>query len=367
MMRVNMMRANTMMTISKAATTHPTSTWHHQAWQAMNTTVHLSYAGGDTTLGDFIVTLFDRSEHYLSRFRPESELCRLNRSTARTVPLSLELYNAIDVALWAVSATNGLYNPTLLCQLEQAGYDRSFELVDRQKASPWPARSGSVRPPGQACASRRITLDRRTRALERPPGTRLDLGGMGKGWTVDRAADLLHRHGPFLLNAGGDLYAHGYPDEARGWEIEIEDPQHPTRHIGRMYVANTAVATSSLAKRHWLHNGQVMHHIIDPRTGRPAKTDVLAVTMLADRTVTAEIHAKAVLILGVEEGLRYLAQRPALEGLIIDRAGDIHLTPGLLARDLDLTPGSTSDAAGILPSIPDYSIPDHVERDSHAT
>ncbi|MCB0132956.1 MAG: FAD:protein FMN transferase, partial [Caldilineaceae bacterium] len=107
-------------------------------------------------------------------------------------------------------------------------------------------------------------------------------------------------------------------------------------------------------------------HIIDPRTGRPAKTDVLAVTMLADRTVTAEIHAKAVLILGVEEGLRYLAQRPALEGLIIDHAGDIHLTPGLLARDLDLTPGSTSDAAGILPSIPDYSIPDHVESDSHA-
>jgi thiamine biosynthesis lipoprotein len=158
---------------------------------------------------------------------------------------------------------------------------------------------------------------------------RFDLGGMGKGWTVDRAADLLNGDGPFLVNAGGDLYAHGRPGDERGWTVILEHPLTPDHWMARLYVDHAGVATSTIMKRRWRCNGQTRHHLIDPRTGEPAVTDALSVTVIAQRTVTAEILAKVALILGATAGLTYLTGLAGIEGLIYRADGHILTTPGL--------------------------------------
>jgi thiamine biosynthesis lipoprotein len=307
--------------------------WQHHAFRAMNTTITLDLLGDQTGWPIYVERLFQQNEARLSRFRPESELSRLNRDARTDVLVSTNLYGVLEAARWAWEATGGFYNPAILPALERVGYDRTFEqIVDV-------ARSGTFRQSapqdvaGSACPpAAPFDLDRNRRAIRRSSTTRLDLGGIGKGWSVDRAADDLHRVGPFLLNAGGDLYAHGYPDgTGRGWSIEIEDPLRPEQSALRIRLANRALATSSIARRRWVQAGSMQHHIIDPRTGQPAQTDSLSVSVIATRTMIAEVHAKVALILGVAEGLAYLHRLPDVEGLIVDKCGGLTWTPNFAA------------------------------------
>jgi thiamine biosynthesis lipoprotein len=152
---------------------------------------------------------------------------------------------------------------------------------------------------------------------------------MGKGWTVDRAADQLQGLGPFLINAGGDIFAYQAPPGQQGWMIDLIHPLNPELLMARVQLHHRALATSTIAKRRWLHQGRSMHHLIDPRTGQPAQTDALSVSVVADRTVLAEIYAKVVLILGVEQGLVFLQNLPGVEGLIYTAGSQIVYTAGL--------------------------------------
>ncbi len=252
--------------------------------------------------------------------------------------MSNDLYAALEVALWAAQATGGLYDPSLLSALVAAGYDRSFEQLPAPAAFIWDGPDGPV---GGPCSgfgaipaatatpnAGSVLLDPETRTVRRPVGLQFDLGGMGKGWTVDRAADGLQAHRAFLVNAGGDLYAQGQPGSDRGWRIALEHPLHADRWMAQVFVLNRGLATSTVMKRRWRQAGQLAHHLLDPRTGRPAQTDALSVTVLAPRTVLAEIYAKAALILGAEAGLAYLELLPDVEGLIFTATGRIAHTAG---------------------------------------
>jgi thiamine biosynthesis lipoprotein len=99
--------------------------------------------------------------------------------------------------------------------------------------------------------------------------------------------------------------------------------------MARLLLHHRALATSTVAKRRWQNQGQIMHHLIDPRTSQPAQTDALSVSVVADRTVMAEVYAKVALILGAEQGLAYLQNLPAVEGLIFTAGSQILYTPGL--------------------------------------
>lgn len=293
----------------------------------MNTQIHVEAFGAPGRNASAAVTdLFRRSETIFSRFDPASELSRLNNSPQTQVAISSTLAQVLDVALWAARTTGGLLDPTVLPALEAAGYDRSFEQIgdglDRPERTP-------AKPGGATFRS--VTLHHQgvgEQTITRPVGVRLDMGGVGKGWTVDRAAELLLGQGPFLVNAGGDLYAHGYPADPRGWAIELQNPLRPDDWLARVYVANRALATSSIAKRRWMRNGLWMHHLIDPRTGRPAETDLLSVTVVASRTAVAETFAKAALIQGSGQGMAYLDTQPGVEGMALDRRGRLLVTAG---------------------------------------
>jgi thiamine biosynthesis lipoprotein len=237
-----------------------------------------------------------------SRFLPDSELCALNADPRRVVPASPLLRDAVRAALWAAGRSGGLVDPCLLDALEAAGYRRSFardeltSLCDA-KSSHAPAR------PRPDATWRRIRVDDRRGTIERPPGLRLELGGSGKGHAADRAAEMLRSARPWVVDAGGDVRVGG---------VREVDVAHPLREepVARLRIADGAVATSSSVRRAWrTADGRIAHHLLDPATGQPACTGLIAVTALAPTTLEAETLAKWALLSGPEGARALLAPR----------------------------------------------------------
>jgi thiamine biosynthesis lipoprotein len=263
----------------------------------------------------------ERLENTLSRFRTDSELSILNANPGRDVAVSQALWSCLTTALDGAQRTGGLYDPTILDALEAAGYDRTFpDLEDRRAESGW---QPSIRPGWQS-----IRLDHRTHTVRLPRGVRLDLGGVGKSWIAERVADQLERFGPCLVDAGGDIAVRGAPPSESGWIIGVADPRCPERDLALLTVVERAVATSGIDYRRWTQNGADRHHIIDPRVGEPARTDLLSITVLAPSADEANVYTLAALIRGSTEGQRYLEQQRDVEGLLVRADGKVLRTRG---------------------------------------
>ena len=302
--------------------------WHTHAFSAMNTSVFLWQFSRNAGLVRYVEQLFGRHERTLSRFLAQSDLSRLNRCEAETCRIGSDLFNALEQALWFARRTGGVYDPTILPILERLGYDRSFEKMEASVADRRPGTAVPKTADHTGSSFAAVTLDRVAMTVSRPVGMRFDLGGMGKGWTVDRASDLLHGEGPFFLNAGGDIYAGGAPDHPKGWAVEIEDPLNADQRIAHVRIRDRALATSTISRRNWLLGNRRVHHLIDPRSRDAAETDVLSATVVAGRTAIAEIVAKTALILGSEAGLAFAEQWPDAEALLYTRSRRTLCTAG---------------------------------------
>jgi thiamine biosynthesis lipoprotein len=138
----------------------------------------------------------------------------------------------------------------------------------------------------------------------------IDLGGIGKGWCVDAAAGLLKPDvADFLVNAGGDLVVSGDGPNGDGWTAAIEDPTDAARTLAVLQLGTESCATSSTGRRQWIKGGEQAHHLIDPRTGRPAAGGLRSVTVIADTTMIAEVWSKALLIAGRDVIAQFCTQR----------------------------------------------------------
>jgi len=275
----------------------------------------------------YVQRFFLQTEARLSRFRPHSELSRLNRGAGRPFRASSMLFTLVKSALdWRVR-TGGIFDPTVLHALLAWGYDRSFDIMQTQPAHS-EEDTDALRRPGQplwaaprpaAATAGEIVLGPRGQ-IQLPAGLGLDLGGIAKGWTIQQAARRLGALGPALVDGGGDIACVGAPPDGP-WMVSVADPQTLEQDVAFLPLSNQAIATSSQARRRWLHKGQPAHHLIDPRTGAPARTNILSATVLASRLPDAEIYAKTALILGEEEGLAYLRTLPSLSWLLISADG----------------------------------------------
>jgi thiamine biosynthesis lipoprotein len=256
---------------------------------------------------------FEVWEQRLSRFRPDSELSRVNERSGTSVALSPVLWEVCEAALDGARLTGGLVRPTMLDALEAAGYDRSFE--DLPAILPT---APSARPVPEDDHWTEIHLDHATRSMVTPKGVRLDLGGIAKGWAADRAARRLAPEGPALVDAGGDVAVSGPLANGQGWPIGVADPGSDVGGLlETIALRRGGVATSGRDYRRWQRDGEWQHHILDPRTGRPAETDVVSATVIAPSAQLAETAAKTALILGSREGLAWLDRRPTLSGLLV--------------------------------------------------
>lgn len=250
---------------------------------------------------------FRRLEALLTRFDPTSELSRLNAAGA--LDAGEDLLAVVRLALAARERTAGRFDPTIHDALVAAGYDCTFELVSGGAAVPPPRTTGGVRVVG-----RRIELD---------PGVRLDLGGIAKGYAVDRAVGLLAPLWPCLVNAGGDLAVAGVP-AAGVWAVGVEAPAGPLT----LGLERGALATSGSDKRRWQAGGELRHHLIDPRTALPSGSDLLRVTVTAGAAVEAEVLAKALFLVG-EEAAVAEADALGIPALLVTADGRARTAGGL--------------------------------------
>lgn len=229
-----------------------------------------------------------------SRFRPDSELSRVNLRAGTPTTVGEQFAEALQDALRAARLTDGAVDPTVGSAVIALGYDRTFASLRPDDARTVPV----ARPvPGW----QRIVFDPRTRRLRLPPHTRLDLGATAKARTADRAA----RHAAaatgcgVLVGLGGDLATAGPPPEG-GWRIALaDDHARPAAGSGpAVAVTGGALATSGIRVRTWRRGGRTLHHIVDPATGEPAAPVWRTVTVAAATCVDANAVSTAAIVLG---------------------------------------------------------------------
>ncbi len=230
-----------------------------------------------------------------SRFRPDSEVSRLQDAAGRPVPVSPLLAEAVDVALAAAARTGGDLDPTLGTALADLGYDRDFGEVRRLPGG------ASVRLVRRVPGWRRVHLDRRAGTLSVPPGTLLDLGATAKAWAADRsAARIADRLGcGVLVSLGGDIATAGPPPPG-GWVVHVQDRPEGDDGTGCTVVLpeGGALATSSTTSRTWRQGPHLRHHVLDPRTLQPAEAVWRYVTVAAARCADANVASTTALIRG---------------------------------------------------------------------
>lgn len=279
-----------------------------EEFRAMGTTISLLLPESQAALGTRIVrSLFSEWEQVLSRFLPNSELSQLNAHRGTPVAVSDLLYTVLATALTAAQATQGVYDPALLDQLVRVGYDRTFDDLPAVRFDP-------IIPGEPGGRWRGIKVDPIRRRVTLPVGIKLDFGGIAKGMAVDAALEHLLQNGirNALVNAGGDLAVLGHSPDAEQWPITVPGQGQ----LWTIPLHHGAVATSGIAHRHWLQGNTLRHHLLDPRTGLPAQSDLWSVTVVADRCVQAEVAAKVAFILGSKQGAEFL-RKHHIAGLLV--------------------------------------------------
>lgn len=260
-------------------------------WELWSTTGRLVVTRPETlpAATRVVDALLAEVERAASRFRPDSEIMTLAPAADGWVSLSPELAALLRTALDAARRTDGALDPTVGGTLVDLGYDRDISLVIGDDGS---AVARVRRVPGW----RTLQLD--GNRLRMPPGVVLDLGATAKAAAADRAATLVAEqlHTGVLVGLGGDIATAG-PAPTGGWQITVQDTAHdPATQVG--LPAGAAIATSSTVRRAWHQGGEPRHHLVDPRTSRPAVSPLRSVTVAAASCVDANAAATATLVKG---------------------------------------------------------------------
>ena len=282
------------------------------------------------------LAVFGDVEAACTRFDPDSPLIRANRSPGRWHRVPPVLLEAIAEAKRAHDATGGRVDPRVLRQLVALGYDRTLPFgradVDLVPA-PRSRGSGGAGHPSGAWRPR-LRHGTGEVLIGSDP---IDLGGIGKGLAVRLAAARLARAGSdHLVDAGGDCVCAGEAPGGGPWLVGVEDPTvpgtddagEPAGPLAVLALSDRAVATSSIRLRRWRSAGAPVHHLIDPRTGRPGGAGLLAVTVAGDDPAVAEAWSKALFLAG-RRGIADLARRRQLAALWVDDHRQVALTAGM--------------------------------------
>lgn len=298
---------------------------------AMGSELRLTAASVDEATAvaafDAVFGEVDRLESLMSVWREGSDIQRLNAAAGiEPVVVSPEVREVLEIARQVSEETGGVFDITFgaLTGLWKFDHDQDNVVPDHAE----------VQRQLSFVNYRNLIVDAAagTAFLERK-GMRVHLGGVGKGYAVDRAARLLRERGlrDFMIQAGGDLYVGG-KHAARPWTLGIRDPRGPVdRSFATIELSDGTLSTSGDYERFFMKDGRRYHHILDLRTGEPARL-CRSVTLVTARAVLADALAKAVFILGPEEGLALIERLPAVEGVIVGARNEVIVSSGLKER-----------------------------------
>lgn len=284
-------------------------------------TVHAegsSQAAGEEAVEDARRFLLDAHDR-LSRFLEDSELTLLNRDPRHEVPASRLLRRLATAIKMAAILSRGLVDATLLGKLEQAGYRNSMEARGLPPIGRDHSRPSRAARPHPARRWREIHVDETAGSICRPPGLEIDSGGIAKGLVADLVATSLQSHRTYAVDCCGDIRIGGSAGQDR--QILVGDP-FGGDPIHELSLSDGAVATSGIGRRCWVGpDGKTAHHLLDPRSGKPAFTGIAQATAVAPTGVRAEVYAKATLLSGPAEASKWLPHG----GVLVMDGGQIDL------------------------------------------
>lgn len=299
---------------------------YHQV--SLGTTIEITLQGNDEkAAGKAALQAFQeirRIERLMSPWIETSDVYRINRSLEEEwVAVSPETFTVILKAQNISALSEGAFDITV------APLIRLWRIA-REKGAPPP--SEETEKLLSLVDFRNISTRSDGKVLLKKGGTAIDLGGIAKGYAVDRAFDTLRSlaYNNLIVNAGGDLRVGGLKNN-QPWSIGIQDPRSSEKVMATILVSDEAVATSGDYEKYFFHQGKRYHHILNPKTGFPAE-GCRSVTVLSKDGMTADALATAVFVLGPEKGYSLCKRLEAVQCLIMDRQGRIMLTPGLKDR-----------------------------------
>lgn len=266
-------------------------------FRALGTTAVVAVTDPDVRIeaGAMLAAELDAIDHSCSRFRDDSELMRLHASPGRWEPVSRLFLAALEVAMDAARATDGIVDPTIGRALRVLGYDRDFASV---AADGEPLRVRVERTAGWHA----IEIDTAGRRVRLPRGVELDLGATAKAFAADRAARRIAdaTGGGVIVNLGGDCAIAGEAP-ADGWTIRVTDRHDSSVDAPGATIALSAggLATSGTTARRWTRGGRRLHHVVDPATGWPAESVWRTATVAAPTCVDANVASTAAIVLGL--------------------------------------------------------------------
>jgi thiamine biosynthesis lipoprotein len=272
---------------------------------------------------DHALGVFPVVDAACTRFAATSPLMQLNAQPDRWHSVPTMLYRAILEAHGAYERTRGRFDPRILQDLVNLGYDHSLPFADK-----------AVVTTDSSFRRRRMRKWKpRFRGGPNPQvhlgGLPIDLGGIGKGlavrWAVERLDGGLDG---FLVDAGGDCMCGGPGPDGDGWRVGVEDPRGGVDPLAVLELRDVACATSSVRLRRWKSGGREVHHLIDPRTGRPGGVGMLSVTVVASDPAEAEVVSKTLFLLG-REGIGTAVRQQNVAALWVDVNGAVTESPGI--------------------------------------
>ena len=300
--------------------------WVGDAIDLMGTRVSVELWADDEVRGRGLVAEvmreYRRVDDGMSTYKPDSEISRVNARAAEA-PMAIgdELFGLVERSLELSAMSGGAFDITY----DSVGYLYDFRARQRPTDRQIEERLDAV-------DYRHVVLDRARRTIYfDSAGVRINLGGIAKGYVVERAAAMLRQHGVehALLNAGGDTRVIG---DRRGqpWIVGIRHPRVADEVVTRLPLVDEAISTSGDYERYFEENGRRYHHIINPATGRPTE-GILTVTVIGpDGTLTDGLDT-AIFVLGAEKGLELIESYPDYETIIVDAAGKVFYSKGLTA------------------------------------
>ena len=307
---------------------------------AMGSQLRVSLWTADPTRGaaaaDRVSREFDRLESLLSVWKNGSDVVRINQAAgAQAVPVSAETLDVLDAAREAAHLTGGKFDITFgaLADIWRFDHDQDNRVPDRAAIDRrLPLVDYAAVQTDRGAGTARITT----------PGVRIHLGGIGKGYAIDRAIAMLKADGfrDFLIQAGGDMYAAG-TNNGEPWKLGIADPRGAHDAFAAVTVRDATFSTSGDYERFFLAGGVRYHHLIDPDRGEPAR-GCRSVTIVADRAMLADALSTGVFIMGPGDGMALIERLADVEGVIVTASNEVLISSGLKGRiDLRRPPTDT--------------------------
>lgn len=289
-----------------------------------NTMNTISAETDDEAILDEVQAWCDRAEFLFSRVDPKSELYRLNLAEGRPTTIEPELASFIETALSYCDKVDGLFDVTMGSATRC--WDFKNEVIPTHE---------DIASALQHVNYRSVSVDGTTVTLHDPQAC-IDLGGIAKGYIADGILALLRKRGVkhALVNLGGNVAVMGGKPDGTPWRVGIRKPV-PSSSIPLMdsfatlQVRDGSVVTSGIYERAFENDGKLYHHILDPRTGFPAETDLLSATIVAKSSLDADGYTTALIIMGTDRALAFAEEHPALEAVLVTTEGDVLATSGI--------------------------------------